>query len=298
MNQVQPAVRVLCVLCVWICLAALAPAQVRVMADEVSDTRRSDGFFNKLEIKVKLLGDALAEARAVRLKVNRAVDATGRNLLGGKTNGGEFAEISSSGENPKLDIELKNPARRAVEVTEISGMLEIFSPQKDPAATVRIANALAQTGQPLAHAGLRAQGVALTLWTREQFEARKKEEEARLKQQAESKRDAATAELGEEMAAGLMKLFGGLFNVMSEMDENSIALQLDDKQSRVLAIEFEDAEGNPISRNSRSSMGDNPRTMIFGFEQKLPANAKLTLYLLTPKSLLRVPFKLANIPLP
>jgi len=283
---------------VLICSAVVVPAQVRVMAGEVSDTRRSDGFFNKLEVKLKLMGDALAEAKAVRLKVNKAVDETGKDLIGEKTNDDEFEEIASSDENPKLDVELKNPTRRATEVTEISGVIELYTPRKDPASTVTIAGALRLTGKPLVNPALRVQGVEITLWTKEQFEARKKAEEERMKKLAESKRKEAVAEMGEEMAAGLMKIFGGLFSAMSEMDENSIALRLDDKQSKVLSIEFEDAAGKPIRRNSRSTMGDNPQTIIFGFEQKLPATAKIKVYLMTPKSVVTVPFKVANVPLP
>lgn len=284
-------------LALFACLNIAAPAQVRVMADEVTDTRRSDGFFNKLEVKLKLMGDALAEAKAVRLKVNKAVDETGKDLIGEKTNDGEFKEIGSD-ENPKLDVELKNPTRRATEVAEISGVIELFAPHKDPAATVTIAGALSLTGKPLTNPALRAQGVEITLWTKAQFEARKKVEEERMKKLAESKRKEAAAEMGEEMAAGLMKIFGGLFGAMSEMDENSIALRLDDKQSKVLSIEFEDAAGKPMRRNSRSTMGDNPQTIIFGFEQKLPATVKMKVYLMTPNSVVAFPFKVTNLPLP
>lgn len=279
--------------------AGAAPAQVRVMADELSDTRRSDGFFNKLEVKLKLIGDTLAEAKAVRLKVNKAVDETGKDLIGEKTNGGGFEEIdSSSGENAKVSIELKNPTRRAAEVTEISGVIELFAPRKDPAATVTIPGALQLTGKPLVNPALRAQGVEITLWTKEQFEAQKKAEEERMKKLAESKRKEAAAEMGAEMAAGLMKIFGSLFSAMSEMDENSIALRLDDKQGKALSIEFEDATGKAIRSNGRSTMGDNPRTIIFSFERKLPPTAKLKIYLMTPKSVVSVPFKVVNLPLP
>ena len=34
--------------------------QVRVMPGDVKDTRRTDGFFNKLEVEMKVLGDVLS----------------------------------------------------------------------------------------------------------------------------------------------------------------------------------------------------------------------------------------------
>ncbi len=297
MNKlIKLSAAVFLLLSVW---AIAVSAQVRVMADDVTDTRRSDGFFSKLEVKLKIFGDGLSEAKAMRLKVSKAVDETGKDLIGEKTNEDEFEEIgSSSNESSELEVELKNPARRATAVEEISGTIELFTPRKDPAATVAIANALRLTGKPLINPALKAQGIEITLWTKEQFEAQKKIEEERMKKLAESKRKEAAAEMGEEMAAGLMKIFGGLFGAMSEMDENNIALRLDDKHSKVLSIEFEDAAGKPIRRNSRSTMGDNPQTIIFGFEQKMPATAKMKVYLMTPKSVVSVLFKVTNVPLP
>jgi hypothetical protein len=102
--------------------AAAVQAQVRVMADSVTDTRRSDGFFSKLEIKLKLIGDGLSDARAMRMKVARAVDETGKDLIPEKDREDKFEEIGSAGDgSPKFDLELKNPARRATVVEEISG---------------------------------------------------------------------------------------------------------------------------------------------------------------------------------
>ncbi|MGE0129139.1 MAG: hypothetical protein AB7U82_13765 [Blastocatellales bacterium] len=279
--------------------AITASAQVRVMADEVSDTRRSDGFFNKLEIKLRLLGDALADAKATRVKVARAVDETGKDLISEKTNDDEFKEIGSSSEsNPKIELELKNPARRATVVQEISGSIELFAPRRDPASTVTVTNALGGAGKLVVSPALRTHGIEVILWTKEQFEAQKKIEEARMRKEMESKRKEAAEKMGEEMVEGLMKIFGGLFDAMSEMDENSVAVRVDDKQSKLLAVEFESADGKKIPTQSRATMGAQPKTMIFSFEQKLPATAKMKLYLLTPKSVVAFPFKLTGVPLP
>ena len=96
--------------------------QVRVMPGDVKDTRRTDGFFSKLEVEMKVLGDVLAGARGIRVNITKALDETGKNLLPEKKGDDEFKEISSSGnETAKVDLELKNPARRAMAVQEISG---------------------------------------------------------------------------------------------------------------------------------------------------------------------------------
>jgi hypothetical protein len=85
---------------------------------------------------------------------------------------------------------------------------------------------------------------------------------------------------------------------MTEMSENGIALQLTDPQKRIINVEFIDDSGKTISSQGRATMGDDPRTMIFDFEQKLPENAKLKVYLLTTGSVVKAPFKVTNVPLP
>ena len=52
------------------------------------------------------------------------------------------------------------------------------------------------------------------------------------------------------------------------------------------------------SHDASISMGGQPKTMIFSFEQKLPATAKMKLYLLTSRSVVAFPFKLTGVPLP
>ena len=279
--------------------SSTALAQVRVMAGDIKETRRTDGFFNKLEIELKLLGDPLADAKAIRVKVQTAVDETGRNLIPERDKGDEFTEISEYNRSaPKIDIELKNPARQATQVNEVAGVIELYMPGKDPASILTIANLLSATGKPLVSPALKAAGIEITVWNKEQFDARKKSEEARLRKEAESKKKEAAAELGEEVVEGLMKVFGGLFSAMTEMDENGIALQVSDKQSKIIKFEFQSADGKELSYNGRSITGNEPKTIIFNLEQKLPPTARLKIYIYTPKAVLKVPFKLTNIPLP
>ena len=62
-------------------LAASGLGQVKVAAGVVKDTRRSDGFFNNLDIQLKINGEALAGARGIRISVSKALDDTGTNLI-------------------------------------------------------------------------------------------------------------------------------------------------------------------------------------------------------------------------
>ena len=95
-----------------------------------------------------------------------------------------------------------------------------------------------------------------------------------------------------------MKVFGGLFNAMTEMGENGLAIQVTDPKKLLLGIEFEDANGKTIDHKGRTTLGGEERTMLFDFEEKLPETTRVKLHLLTAKSLVRAPFKLMNVPLP
>jgi hypothetical protein len=258
-------------LCAVFC-AQKASAQVRVLPGDIRDNRSTTSFFNKLEVEMKLIGDLVAEAKGVRVAVTKAVDETGKNLLPDKNREQEFKEIGASDrENFKIELELKNPARRAMAVQEIAGTIELFVPHRDPAATISIQNLARAIGRSFDHPGLKAAGVEVTIWNKAQYEARRKEEEAKMKQAFEERKKKAAAagesieDLGEALAEGLMKAFGGLFNAVSQMGDNGLAVNLKDPKGLLISIEFEDAAGKMIEYQGRSSMGGDDRTMIYDF---------------------------------
>lgn len=307
-NSTTVATRMMIRLRPVIALAAIAVcavgsavrAQVRVMPGDVKDTRRTDGFFNKLEVELKVLGDVLAQAKGIRYTVEKAVDETGKNLINEEKTKSEFQEISDS-ESVKIELELKNPSRQAMTVKEISGSLEIYVPQRDANSSVTVPSFLKQTGKLITNPALKTAGLEVTIWTKEQFEANKKAEEEKLKKAIEEKRkkgEKQEADFGEALAEGLAKMFGGMFGAFGQMGEHSVALQVNDPNARLISIEFETAQGKSIERNGRMTMGDQPKTMIYEFGEKLPATARLKVYLITPRSLIKVPFKLSDVPLP
>lgn len=287
-----------------LCLTGSAFGQIRAMAGEVKETRRTDGFFNKLEIELKLIGDALAEARGVRVTVEKAVDSTGKNLIPDKKEAPEFKELESSErENVKVDIELKNASRQAMEITEISGTIEVFAPTKDPRATITLLNILKTTGKPIVNPALKTAEIEVVFWTREQYQAQRKAEEEKIKKEIEARKKKAGEgapgeDIGEAMAEGLMKIFGGLFSSFSEMGENAVALQVTDPKAKIIGLEFVDAEGKTIDRQSRMTMGSEPKTYVYEFEKPLPETARLKLYVMTPRALIKSPFRMSGIPLP
>src|ERR1044071_7173892 len=72
----------LALLCIWTANAIAQATDVHVMVNEVSDRRTTGQFFAGSEIKLKLVGDGLADIRGVRrIQISRAADDTGRNLI-------------------------------------------------------------------------------------------------------------------------------------------------------------------------------------------------------------------------
>lgn len=279
--------------------------KVGVLAGEIKDSRTTGSFFAGLEVELKLVGDTLVDAKAMRLSVDAAVDDTGRDLINEKTDKSEFTEIDMSDKTAATaKVALKNPVRQATAIQELSGFIELFIPRRDVESVATITNLSSSLGTPVSAPALKAAGIGLVIWNKEQFEGRKKAEEERLKKELEAKRkkdaeDAGEEDIGGSLAEGLQKMFGSLFGGFGRMEENSLAFQITDPQSRLVNIEFEDERGKPIGTNGRMTMGgDKEKTSIYEFSEKLPAAARVRIYVLTPKATIKVPFKLTSVPLP
>ena len=138
-------------------LAALAGAparalDVRAQAGDIKDARTTGKAFAGLEIELRLVGDDLDGVRGVRCVVTKAVDDTGRDLLRDDSSHGDF--VAPDRDNPnqtQLTLQLKNPTRRAATVAEISGTLEVFKPQLDPACVVPVSGFVGQPRIVVSH---------------------------------------------------------------------------------------------------------------------------------------------------
>lgn len=288
----MPSAVATAVLFIW---CATAVSQVRVLPGDIKDTRTTAGFFAGLEIELKVLGDLLADAKAIRLSVTSAVDETGRDIVNPKEAATEFNELDEGEQSTaKLTVKLKNPARQATTVREIAGELEIFVPRRDPSSTVTVENIRRATGSPIASPSLRAAGIEVTMWTKQQYEARRKAEEEKLK----AEKAKAPAGAGEALGEALAKVFGGLLGSFEEMSEHSIAMQVKDPGARLVGIEFQDSRGSRIGGGRMSFGGREDQTRIYDFSEKLPDTARVKLYVLTPKAIVKTPFKLRDVPLP
>lgn len=284
-------------------LAGTALGQVKVTAGDVEDSRRTDGFFNRLKVELKMSGAALDGAKGLKVIVNRAVDDTGKNLINADRSNQEFREIDTQHSEAREQIDLLNPERRASTVREISGVVEVFSPKKDPRSVVLVTNFQRNIGTPIPNASLRSAGIEVTVWSREMFEARKKAEEERINKEMEEKARKAEQSRNVADAVGLLAdtlaaAFGGLFSGFAGMEEHDIAFSVKDPGSKLIAIQFEDPSGKALETGGRMTMGGETRTIIYSFSEKLPADARIRLFVLTPSSTVTAPFTVSNVVLP
>ncbi len=269
-------------------LAAAAPSKpsaIGVTPGDVTDRRRNDNSFAGLEIELKLTGEAAGGARGARAVVQKAVDDTGRNLV---KEGGRPAEFEkSSGEgSPALKLELRNPARRAKSVREISGQVEVFLPDRDPAAVASADRFLSRMDRPIAASALKAAQTEATVVSRKTYDAEKKKDDERKKKESES------AGIAGAMVSAFSGLFEGLFG---DIGENDLLIRVNDPGKKVFGVEVFDAGGKRIDDAGSMKVGD---FWILKFTEKLPADASLRIYLMTGKALVTAPFSLKDVALP
>ncbi len=285
------------------CAAALALLAVpslaagqdlRVTAGTIEDRRTTGKFFGGLEIELKLTGDDLADAKAARVLLKKAVDESGRDLLPEKK-GDEDFQKSSGSSGPDLKVNLKNPARGAGAIKEVSGDVELYAPSRDPAATVVVDRLTSRMDKPVVSPGLKAQKIAVRLVSPPVYRADAKKREAEMDASMAKHKEEVRKEAGDDKTAealmGLVKAFSGMMN---DVGDNDVILQIEDEGGKLQDVEVVGKSGVIDTRGSMSSGG----LKILQYSEKLPPDAKLRFLLKTKKSLLKTPFTLTNVPLP
>ncbi|NEQ77978.1 MAG: hypothetical protein F6K23_36220 [Okeania sp. SIO2C9] len=72
-----------------------------------------------------------------------------------------------------------------------------------------------------------------------------------------------------------------------------------DVDSKLKGIEFESESGEVIRHNGSSTFGDSKTGLrVYKFNEKLPPKIRLNLYFFRADSVVKVPFKAVDIPLP
>lgn len=274
---------------------AYAQSDVRLGIGEVIDNRMrsSDSgalqIRGGLEIRANLEGADLENVEAARVVVTEAKDDRGNSLLGEKPETPDFSPRNVNG--GMLQFSVGQPSRDASSV-RLKGTIELFVPSRDPAANVKIENALAKSDVALSHAALKAAKIDLTPLSREGYSklvASRKLTPADVERvRAEGKAKGASDEEIEMM----LEFVQAMDESDRELPPNAVALSA--KRSdfdRIYRIEILDPSGEPVDLPSRSTStrGDSS-IMVLQPSDALPAKAALQLLLLTEKTRVSIPF--------
>ena len=274
----------------FICLIApvVYANDIRVSVSEVKDSRTTGQFFAEMELKMKVMGDIISDAKGLKLKITKAVDETDRNLIKSEPDKTEFTNPDEY--NPgqaEVTVKLKNPSRKASVIKEIDGEVILFVPKNDPNSIATISNFMTKTGKILPDSQLKSSGVEVTVLSKAEYEQFKAAKAKEVKEKE--------GELVKEFGAAVVQAFSSLLGGMMEIGENSVILQIKDPESKVVAIEFADKSGKGIRNIGSMKMGG---VTVFEFEKPMPQDAQMTLFMITPKSLITTPVKLTDIALP
>ena len=272
-----------------------------VALGDVTDSRTNGKFFQYLRIEVKLTGAALETAfGATKPVITEAVDDTGRSLIKSEDRKDPLFWNLQVNDSKKTSLEqptdLLNPARRATTISMI-GYVDVLQPQADPDSIYTIKSFPASAGQLLVPKEVAKRGVEITVLTKPLAEKMKQEKAAA----AEKKADAAPPNASEVLGQAFGKAFESLFAGFLRMGDNDLLFVVKDPQSQVAYIQIADENGAPLKTGSRSMSQDKDSgtyNYSVGLNAPIPATAQLKIYFATPKSLIHVPFKFENVPLP
>lgn len=271
-------------------LAAAGLLQLPVNADDlhvrvgsVIDMRNSAGIGN-LRIELRLLGDSALQARAARASVTAAEDDTGAELdpaEGVPSNG--FTQFGSSiagglsngfynsfDQRRVVSVSLVNPARAAKSLQSVTGKIEVFIPDNDPDSAIIVPGILAKLGVAVVSPALVQVGATAIPYDKAGFEKAR-----------------ADGDIEWNIARG------------DAVRQGDLILALTDPHHRVMLAEFQTLDGEPLQTMGRtSSTSSGGLITAYHFAGKVPADIRFACYVLTPKSVVTLPFKLTNIPLP
>jgi TonB family protein len=191
--------------------------------------------------------------------------------------------------DPVIETRLSAPLGPAKGLRIFEGFVEIIVPSLDPNATAVIDHVPAAVGLPVPNAALSGAGVEITLLDRKAHDSAGN---------FPSELTLVAAEEGARRPANVPFPFPS--SLEDQMGDFDYILSIGDPQGRMIGCEFEAADGSPIIYNHNgfwhSQGASGMRSDGFHFEAPLPADARLVVWLITPRSLVTIPFKVHDIP--
>lgn len=269
---------------------AATPLKASVV--QVAD-RRTTSFFSQLSIRLELDDVKASEVAAVKVRVTKAVDDTGRDLVDTEKNEPRFeptgGPMSTGGDDDRpasVEVTLKNPDREAVVVTEVVGEVELYMPGKDRDAVAVIPNFQSLGGKPISNRALKASGVQISVIGPAQLEAAKQKA-------MQAKREEAKAEgSDEEMIAWQVSNVEQSFLTP---EPGEIVLMIKDPNSRIHELGFVPPSGEAQRAFTQDRDG---MTVISTYGEPAQPDWGLKVSLRTPKTMKKYALALKDVKLP
>ncbi len=259
--------------------AACTAGAQQVSVSEISDKRTTGKFFAGLDIKLSVVGAGIADSKGLRrVKLDKAVDDTGRNLLREE----KFSKtpfdaevISPKGDTLDMELSLANPSRQAKAVQEISGYVELHTPHKDAKSVLSFGPLSSLYGKKLPLPAALAGKLGIIPVNKTLYEDMRKAN--------------ASANDGGDLVKALRQMFSG------SMDAEALGFVVNGDMTDIVAIEVTDAQGKPLQRQGRFSSGG---FTAINFPGGPAPSALIKVYLATPQSIVKVPIQLKAVALP
>jgi hypothetical protein len=275
---------------IFAALARSEPSAIQVVPGRITETRSSEQHPGAAEVELKaVLADNQSPPMAYRIIVTKAVDDRGVDLVKPESAGSEFQTFDSK---RSVKAKLKSPARNAVAIKELGGDVELFYPEKDPAATVVVNAFRKHTGTPIESATLKRAGLQVAAWTPEQYQALEKKRKAEASEALTSAqrkaRNLFPAQLGNQFAGAGPNDF--IFTI-NGAQKNLIGLEFHDRADKIIPT-----RGSGVGYRQTGPQVE--RTLSYHFDERLPDTTKLVIFVVTPEAIVKMPFTLTDVALP
>lgn len=279
-------------LSILLLLSCFSPAiaqDLKVEWTSLEDHRGSENF-SRCELKLKIFGQAVGNAKLFRLDTALIVlDDKGNKLVSSDTFGfdaGEFEEIKLRDGAIEKSLRLLNPSRAATMLTTVKGKVELFNPSLDPQSVIVVKGFINKPNQTL----LLTKNPDLDVFYIDQ-------ESYKFLQQAEKEKiDKQLAQLNTNDQLPAKAFIDNFFEFMKAgSGANAVNFYVKDAKQQFFQFEFRDENGELAKPNSTMS---SENYYSFGFRKPVTNAWQLTILLKTPKSVLVKPFELKNIKLP
>lgn len=263
-------------------------------------------------VNLRVTGIDPARVRAVRITIANAEDETGAKLK--QAESPAFARSSVgrvSGDNSlatsresSASFGLEPIANSASSVRVVEGSVELFVPDLDPAATFVVARILGKLDSLHRAPGEGESPVTFTVYDKalsENYRANpvqgrgpEEYDGGPMFGHAYDATYALIAKSSPEMAKQFAK--------SKEIPDSSLIVGIDDPGNRLVTLEFQSGDGGPLlynhNGNYHSSGAAGKRLDSYQLRAPIPDDVRMACWLITTKSVVRVPLKLTNIPLP